>query len=246
MNNNKILKVFLMYLIFMFTFNVNVYAEEDHIHDWSSWIQEEVPGCGSEGEEYRYCYTCGKKEYQAIPATGEHRWDNWETVKPATIYQEGIAERECWYCGTVEKKQLKKLTPYVKLSKNSLKLSTGKTYKLKVGFKKGDKVKQWKSSNTKVASVNSKGIIRALKAGSCKITVYMKSGKKADCVVTVEPKKKPTKISEVTSQTGIVYWVPGGSVYHRTRSCRTLSRSRTIYSGSLSECPKPRPCKVCY
>ena len=43
-----------------------------------------------------------------------------------------------------------------------------------------------------------------------------------------------------------VYWTPGGAVYHRTPNCPTLSRSRTIYHGSISSCPKNRGCKVCF
>lgn len=40
-----------------------------------------------------------------------------------------------------------------------------------------------------------------------------------------------------------VYWVPSGKVYHSTPDCPTLSRSKTIYSGSAPS--DRRPCKVC-
>lgn len=44
-----------------------------------------------------------------------------------------------------------------------------------------------------------------------------------------------------------VYYVPKGYAYHRTKSCRTLSRSKFIYRGKLSAVKKLRsPCKVCY
>ncbi|MGM9973791.1 MAG: MBL fold metallo-hydrolase [Clostridiaceae bacterium] len=43
-----------------------------------------------------------------------------------------------------------------------------------------------------------------------------------------------------------VYWTPGGKSYHTTKDCSTLSRSKTIYSGSLSDCPKDDPCDVCH
>ena len=42
----------------------------------------------------------------------------------------------------------------------------------------------------------------------------------------------------------IVYWTPKGRCYHIDRDCRTLSRSRTIYSGTIQESGR-RPCKVC-
>lgn len=44
---------------------------------------------------------------------------------------------------------------------------------------------------------------------------------------------------------GTVYWTPGGSVYHSTSSCPTLSRSKTILSGSVSESGKNRCCERC-
>lgn len=43
-----------------------------------------------------------------------------------------------------------------------------------------------------------------------------------------------------------VYWVPNGEVYHSTPDCSTLKRSKNIYSGTVSESGKSRPCKVCH
>jgi competence protein ComEC len=43
----------------------------------------------------------------------------------------------------------------------------------------------------------------------------------------------------------IVYWTPKGKSYHYSKDCRTLSRSKTILSGPLSECPKSDPCDIC-
>jgi len=43
----------------------------------------------------------------------------------------------------------------------------------------------------------------------------------------------------------IVYWVPDGGVWHTSQSCRTLSRSKTILSGTVEESGKPRACHVC-
>lgn len=43
----------------------------------------------------------------------------------------------------------------------------------------------------------------------------------------------------------IVYWTPGGKSYHFTKNCRTLSRSKTVLEGPLSQCPKSDPCDVC-
>jgi len=43
----------------------------------------------------------------------------------------------------------------------------------------------------------------------------------------------------------IVYWTPKGKSYHFSKDCPTLSRSKTILSGPLSECPKSDPCDRC-
>lgn len=42
---------------------------------------------------------------------------------------------------------------------------------------------------------------------------------------------------------GTVYWTPNGEVYHSTKDCPSLGRSKTILSGSISESGKSRPCK---
>ena len=51
---------------------------------------------------------------------------------------------------------------------------------------KGDLVKSWKSSNTKIATVNSRGKITAKNIGTAKITVTTKSGAMATCTVKVQ------------------------------------------------------------
>lgn len=171
-----------------------------------------------------------------------HEWSDWYAVKKPTIHKTGLQERECFICDATQSKKTAKLKPYVKFTKKTVKLKVSKTYKLKIKYAKGDSVKKWKSSNKKVATVSKKGKVKAKSKGTAKITVTMKSGKKATCKIKVSRKKKASKKKVV----GTVYWTPGGSVYHRTVNCPTLSRSRTIYSGSLSSCPKSRPCKVCY
>lgn len=57
--------------------------------------------------------------------------------------------------------------------------------------------------------------------------------------------KYVTRSMSVTSSE-TVYWTPNGEVYHSTANCRTLSRSKTIYSGTIEESGKARGCKVCY
>ena len=54
-----------------------------------------------------------------------------------------------------------------------------------------------------------------------------------------------TKATTSQSSSDVVYWVPSGEVYHLTKNCRSLSRSKTILSGTIAESGKPRVCKNC-
>lgn len=86
----------------------------------------------------------------------------------------------------------------VKINKKSISIKVGKTYKLKV---KGTKKKvKWSSSNKKVATVSSKGVVKGKKAG--KATITAKVGKKKyKCKVTVTAVKKNTPSTNNTSTT---------------------------------------------
>lgn len=70
------------------------------------------------------------------------------------------------------------------LNKISLSLDVKKTAALKATVQGISKKVTWKSSNTKIATVNQNGKVTAKKRGSCTITA-MANGKKASCKVTV-------------------------------------------------------------
>ena len=71
------------------------------------------------------------------------------------------------------------------ISKKSLTIPAGESTKLSVS---GVKKVSWKSSKKSVASVSGKGVVKAKKAGTCKITA--KAGKKTfTCKVTVVKKE---------------------------------------------------------
>lgn len=84
----------------------------------------------------------------------------------------------------------------VTLNAKSIPLQVGKsTTAVKVATKSpsNDKVKSYKSSNTKIATVNSKGKVTAKKVGKATITVTMKSGATAKYTVNVQKGKVVTK-----------------------------------------------------
>ena len=49
-----------------------------------------------------------------------------------------------------------------------------------------------------------------------------------------------------TNSSATVYWTPNGKSYHTTKSCSTLSRSKTINSGTQAQSGKSDPCDRCH
>jgi len=92
------------------------------------------------------------------------------------------------YKGTVKKKF--KIVP--KLSKTSVSLKVGKTYTLKATS--SSKV-TYKSSDTSVATVSAKGVVKAKKAGTAKITVTSNKVKNT-CKVTVSDEINPASMTQ--------------------------------------------------
>lgn len=91
----------------------------------------------------------------------------------------------------------------ITLKPTSLSLQEGKSSTIKANIRPTDaanKSVKWSSSNIKVATV-SNGVVKAVKAGSAKITCTAQdgSGISASCSVTVTAKPKPTKPSASTS-----------------------------------------------
>lgn len=85
---------------------------------------------------------------------------------------------------TVKPVKAKKIT----LNKKARTIKKGKFYQLKATLKPSnttDTVK-WKTSNKKIATVSSKGVVKAKKKGKCTITARTTSGKKVTCKITVK------------------------------------------------------------
>ena len=72
----------------------------------------------------------------------------------------------------------------VKLNKTNVTLTKGYTSQLKVSGT--SKKVTWTSSNTAVATVSSKGLVKARKSGTAKIKAAVKGGKTYTCKVTVK------------------------------------------------------------
>lgn len=77
--------------------------------------------------------------------------------------------------------------PYI--NKKRVTLASGKQLKLKVT---GTKVLRWKSSDKRIATVSSAGIVKGKKGGTVRITATGKNKKKYTCIVKVKAVQKKT------------------------------------------------------
>lgn len=87
--------------------------------------------------------------------------------------------------------------PYtVSFAMSNYNVKTTKTVATRILTDQGDSVKSYTSSNAKVATVNSKGVVKGIKAGTVKITVETVKGAKAVCTVKVT--KNVVKTTKLT------------------------------------------------
>ena len=163
--------------------------------------------CETAGKtEGSHCTTCGKvlKAQTTIAATG-HIWSAWKTTSEDTVFAAAKQQRSCTICKKTETRTVgKKLTKVLKLNVSSISLQIKqKTTAVKVTeMAKGDSVKSWKSSDTKVVRVAGKKngtctIAAGTTPGTAKITVQLASGKAARIIVKVQ--RTAVKTTSITA-----------------------------------------------
>ena len=141
---------------------------------------------------------------------------------------------------------------YAATAKKAQKITvTAKKKKLKVGGTTTLSVKgahgkvTFRSSNTKVATVNSKGKITAKKVGTATITVKA-AATKTYKATSVKIKITVTKSGSGSSSSSVtVYITNTGKRYHKG-SCRWLAWSKHAISLSKAKKAGYTPCKVCH
>lgn len=207
-------------------------------------IEAKASTCTAQGNgEYWKCTRCGKlfSDTQGTKETTEaamklplasHSYGEYQTTKAATALAEGVKTAVCSNCGAAVTAPIARLTPAVKLSVSSLTLKVRQSFTIKAsGLVTGDKVTKWKSSNTKVATVNSKGKVIARKKGSATITVTLASGLSKKIKVKVQNGTvKTTKIKINTRQ---VTLAKKGKTYTLTATVSPVtSQQKVSYTSS--------------
>ena len=137
------------------------------------------------------CSVCGDilSGCQPTKALG-HDWSDWKVTKAATVDSDGVKTRSCSRCDAVDTQAIPKLTPVpganvtLKLDKTSMNVICGKTGTIKATVTGTTDKVTWKSSNSKIATVDANGKVTAKMAGSVTITASV-AGKKATCTVQV-------------------------------------------------------------
>ena len=150
--------------------------------------------CTENGVKTYTCSVCKGTKTEVIKKTG-HKFGKWVKISDATIKAKQKQKRICSVCKKATYRTVGSvLKPTIKLNVTSVTLQQKQATKaVKVKMAKGDAVKSWASSNKKIVTVDKKGVIRAQKKnGTAKITVTLKSGKKAILTVKVQSKKIAT------------------------------------------------------
>ena len=194
------------------------------------------------------------------PSTLEDRTVTWKSSnkKVATVTSKGkvkgvkagTATITCTSNATGLKTTCEVTVGYVKLDQTEVTVKKGKTVTLKAAVYPStldDKSVTWESSNTKVATVTSKGKVKGIKAGLAVITCTSNAtGLSTTCIVTVKATSgtrslegddddEVTEIDEVEASAVIepfdVYDLSGHKVLHQVTSLDGLSEGIYIVNG---------------
>lgn len=218
-----------------YSFSIGTPPEEpsQEAHAWdSAWVVTTKPTCTEKGKKTRTCTKCGKTETASIPAVG-HSFGEYKITKQPTALATGTKTRTCTKCGKTESIAIAKLKPIIALSATKLPLQLKKsTTVLKVTkMQTGDKVASFTSSNSKIVTVHkTSGKLTAKKVGKAIITVKLKSGKSAKCVVTVQ--KTPVKTTKIQVKPSSLKLKKGKKVKLATVLTPLTSQEKVTFTSS--------------
>lgn len=170
-------------------------------HDFVSKVTKKAT-CTADGTLTYTCSRCNETKTETIKATG-HKWSDWKRTTAATVFKPEVQTRKCSACNKSETRNIgKKLAPKATLNASTVTLKVKQsTSRLKVtGLAKGDSVKSWKSSNSKIFKVSGKSNgtckITGKKSGTAKLQITLASGLKK--TVKVKVQTAAVKTSKIT------------------------------------------------
>lgn len=170
-------------------------------HDFVSKVTKKAT-CTADGTLTYTCSRCNETKTETIKATG-HKWSNWKRTTAATVFKPEVQTRKCSACNKSENRNIgKKLAPKATLNASTVTLKVKQsTSRLKVTrLAKGDFVKSWKSSNSKIFTVRGKSNgtckITGKKSGTAKLQITLASGLKKTVKVRVQT--AAVKTSKIT------------------------------------------------
>ena len=143
-----------------------------------------------------------------------HNWDEGVVTKEPTCTETGIKTYTCTECNGTKTEEIPMVTT-PEATTQTQETTTANTVPLKVkqsirnfkvtGMAKGDSVKSWKSSNTKIVKVSGKAngtckISAQKRIGTARITITLKSGLKKTIKIKVQ--KSAVKTTKITGFKG--------------------------------------------
>lgn len=145
-------------------------------------------------DDVTYTYTSLNEDVATVDANGVVKALKAGEAKIKVLVKAGEAEKELTYEVTVKEIPLES----IEIKGDVTSLEEGKTTKLNVVFNPtnttDDKTVVWSSSDTKVATVDANGVVKAVKAGTAKITAKV-GDKTAEYALTVTA-KSGNKVTE--------------------------------------------------
>ena len=180
------------------TASFQITENKPHVHTWDAGTVTKYSTCKDRGTKTFRCTGCGETYTEQLPLSNSHKYGGYRVTKNPTVFVTGTKTRTCSICRRTESISLQKLKPTIRLNVSSLKMQIRqKTTGVKVsGLARGDSVKSWRSSNSRILKVDRRGkLIAQKKTGKVTITVTLASGKRASFKVQVQ--KSPVTTSRI-------------------------------------------------
>lgn len=152
------------------------------------------PTCHEAGYIKIICSECQDVKSSAVLPQLTHQWTSWQTVKEPTYRSVGISRKTCKLCGDYEEKEI----PMTAVPVNEITMSMEN---ITMNFKQSSRLYAnvlpeeaafsteivWKSSDTRVCTVDENGTVYAAGRGTAVITASTADGQfSSECTVTVQ------------------------------------------------------------